>query len=270
MIDQELPMDEMSNETASFPAAFASWQFQDAQDSANVSFDLASAGEIPVWRTELPADLDQAADQLIAEAAQIEDTLSALDTTPERIDALVRQSQLASTGGVSFDAAGLDALSEPDADLLDMVQTINSPTVGISFAVGDERTTKIETAFHQFNDDMGRLLRFVAHFAWVETEIGGELLARSVVSWTGDLDTSWGSGLKEEIYQLHKSSLAQALATRNIALHAITITAQSAIKLSVLLATPGGGLLALPMVWKYVKQIMADVQKYKEITKVPV
>ncbi len=268
MTDQDLLRGEMGEEITPIPAAFSSWQFEPAGDTGGLSFAAGDSEDVPIWRTDLPADFDQAWDQLAAADAQINDTLSALNTTPERIDSLVYQAQLTGAG-MSFDASGLDTLPEPDADLLEMVQTLNSPTIGISFAVGDDRTSKIETAYTQFNKDMARLLRLVANFAWVETEVGGELLARSVVSWTGDLDTSWVAGLEEEVYQLHKRSLHQALATRNIALHAITITASSALKLSVLIATPGGGLLALPMVWKYVKQIMADIQKYKEILKVP-
>lgn len=270
MNTQEAYPSDMSNESVPIPDAFGSWQFEAAEKTPGISFGVEIADEIPVWRTDLPADLDQANTQLTEQEGELGDTLAALNTTPERIDVLVRQAQLAGTTDISFEAPGAETLAEPDFELLDMVQTINSPTVGISFAVGDERTSNIEAAFTQFNEDMSSLLRMVAHFAWIETEIGGELLARSVVSWTGDMDTSWATGLKEEIYQLHKRSLGQALSTRNIALHAITITAQSALKLSVLLATPGGQLLALPLVWKYVKQIMTDVKRYKEITKVPI
>jgi hypothetical protein len=260
----------MNKETVAPSALFGSWQFQSQQSATGVFFGVSSAGEVPVWRTELPVDLGEASEQLAEDEAQLDDSLAVLNSTPDRIDALVQRAQLASSAGISFDAASPDPLPEPDAELLDMVQTINSPAVGVSFAVGDEQQSDLETAYHQFNEDMARLLRQVANFAWVETVLSGDLVARSVVSWTGDLDTNWASGLKEEIYQLHKHSLTQALATRNIALHAVTITAHSALKLSVLLATPGGGLLALPLVWKYVKQIMADVQRYKEITKVPI
>jgi hypothetical protein len=260
----------MNNENIALSPVFGSWQFQSTQDVPGVSFGVSSTVEVPVWRSELPADPGDAALQLEQDEAQLDDLLTALNSTPDRIDALVRRTQMADTASISFEAASPDPLPEPEAELLDMIHTINSPTVGVSFAVGDEHKSNLETAYHQFNDDMARLLRQVANFAWVETELSGDLVARSVVSWTGDLDTNWASGLKEEIYQLHKRSLIQALATRNIALHAVTITAHSALKLSVLLATPGGGLLALPLVWKYVKQIMADVQRYKEITKVPI
>ena len=260
----------MNNETAPLPAAYASSKFQQVKDTAEISFGLASGEGIPVWRSQLPADPERAASQLAENETQTQDSINALNAVPDRIDTLVQQAQLASSGVVSFDTAAMDTLPQPEADLLDLVETINSPAVGVSFAVGGEDQSKIETAFAQFDDDMQRLLRLVTHFAWVETEVEGQLLSRSVVSWTGDLDTNWAAGLKADIYQLHKRSLIQALATRNIALHAITITAQSAVKLSVLLATPGGAILALPLAWKFVKQILADIQKYKEITKIPI
>jgi hypothetical protein len=257
----------MRTDTTPLPAAFGVWQFQPTGESAGVSFDLASSAGVPLWRSVLPANLDQASGQLADNEAQTRASLAALAAIPGRIEVLVQQAQRAGAGEVSFDAI---TMPEPEAELLDLVGTINRPAAGLSFAVGGEQQNKIEMAFAQFEDDMQRLLRLVAHFAWVETEVGGQLLGRSVVSWTGDLDTNWKSGLKADIYRLHQRDLVQALATRNLALHAITLTVQSAIKLSVLLATPGGTLLALPLAWKFIKQILADVQKYKQVSQVQI
>jgi hypothetical protein len=251
------------------PAAFGSWQFQQTSDAVGLSFDIAFGDEIPVWRSDLSADIKKASAKLTEHETHIQDSMAALNDVPERIDALVHQAQLASAGGVSFDSAAIGALPEPEAELLDMVHTINLPAAGVSYALGGEEQSKIEAAFAQFADDMQRLLRLVTHFAWVDTEVEGELLGRSVVSWTSDLDTNWEIGLKTETYQLHKRTLVQALATRNVTLHAITITTQTAIKLSILLTTPASAILALPLAWKFVKQIMADVQKHKEITQIP-
>jgi hypothetical protein len=109
----------------------------------------------------------------------------------------------------------------------------------------------------------------VTHFAWVETRQGDLLIGRSVVGWSGDLDTLWRPGLTTEQRELHRRSLHQALASRNILLHAVVVTVRSAAKLAVLLTTPGGALLALPVAWKFVKEIMADIEKYKLITQTP-
>lgn len=258
----------MENKTDSLPKALRGWQFSTVPDLPGVAFSMETdaVNQVPIWRSDLPANPEMAAADLAENDAQMQLSLQALEAVPERIDALVRQAQGASLGGVSFAA---ETLAEPEAELLDFVQTINRPSTGVSFAVGGEEKSKLEAAFAQFGEDMEHLLRLVTHFAWVETQIDGRLMGRSIVSWSGDLDTSWKSGLKDEIHQLHKRSLYQALATRNLALHAVTITAKSAAKLAVLLATPGGAILALPVVWKYVKQILADVENYKEITKVP-
>jgi hypothetical protein len=258
----------MNNDSDPLPAAFESWQFESDKSVPGVSFGLDSAPEerIPVWRKDLSADPEVAAAELTASEALTQASMEELDAVPGRIDDLISHVQSESVGGVSFAAPSTEALPAPEAELLDLLGTINSPAVGISFAVGGEEQGKIENAFDQFGSDMNRLLRLVTHFAWVETEIEGQLLGRSVVSWSGDLDTNWASSAAAEVYQMHQRSLNQALVTRNIALHAVTITTQSAVKLAVLLAAPGGALLALPVAWKFVKGILADIQKYKDLT----
>jgi hypothetical protein len=264
--------DETMNDNADpLPAAFGSWQFESSTETPGVSFGIDSAEQeaVPVWRRDFPSDPDAADAELSASEALAQESLAELNMVPGRIDELIDRVQAESAGGVSFATTSMETLDEPEAELLDLLDTINRPAVGVSFAVGGEDRSKIEQAFDQFGADMNHLLRLVTHFAWVETEIEGQLLGRSVVSWTGDLDTNWATGLEAEVYQLHKRSLKQALGTRNIALHAVTITAQSAAKLTVLLAAPGGALLALPVAWKFVKQILADIQKYKDLTQVP-
>ena len=261
----------MSNFSDPLPAAFGSWQFESSKDMTGLSFGMDTGAQeaVPVWRRDFSPHPETAEAELSASEALLQASLQELNAVPGRIDDLINQVQAESAGGVSFAVSSMEALPEPEAELLDLLDSINRPSLGVSFAVGGEDQSKIEQAFDQFSADMDHLLRLVTHFAWVETEIEGRLLGRSVVSWTGDLETNWAMDLQEEVYQLHKRSLKQALGTRNIALHAVTITAQSAAKLAVLLAAPGGALLALPVAWKFVKQILADVQKYKELTRVP-
>jgi hypothetical protein len=83
------------------------------------------------------------------------------------------------------------------------------------------------------------------------------------------LNTAWKPGLLPENRDLHRRALQQALATRHIVMHALVVTTGSAAKLALLLTTPASALLALPVAWKLVKQIMADIEKYKQIAKIP-
>jgi hypothetical protein len=47
----------------------------------------------------------------------------------------------------------------------------------------------------------------------------------------------------------------------------LVITAQSAARLSALLAIPGGVVMALPAVWKYITRLIDELEKYQEQTR---
>jgi hypothetical protein len=249
-------------DVASTPAVFGLWSSQPSPEDADLSYDLGP-GVVeapPVWRLELPPDQVGAASQLADWKALLISSQEALDEVPERLDRL--EMGRGSAGGISFGQPVIGDLPDPESDLIILIQALHQPLLGVSFGTGDEQRGKLEEAFQRFKDDMERLLHLVTQFAWVETEQGGVLLGRTVVGWSGDADTAWRNGLKAEAYRLHIQSLAQALASRGIILHALVVTVQSAAKLAVYLATPGGALLALPLAWKFVNQVLADVEKY--------
>jgi hypothetical protein len=54
-----------------------------------------------------------------------------------------------------------------------------------------------------------------------------------------------------------------ALASRLALLRLITTVLQATAKISILLATPGAQLLALPAAWRYVNQILKDFETYR-------
>jgi hypothetical protein len=251
----------------STPAIFEMWGTSSDSISPGISYSLEEAGGVsaPVWRLPLPADPEKAETQLRERQALLESSQAALEGVPERIDRLLEGTRLASSGRIAFDIEAAQALPEPETDLLASLQSLRQPLLGVSFAVDEEQRGKLEAAFERFNADIDRLLRTISHFAWVETEVGEKLIARTIVSWDGDADTAWGTELKPLEYQDHQRSLSQALASRNIILHAILVTVQSAAKLAVLLATPGGALLALPLAWKFVNQILTDVEKFQNL-----
>jgi hypothetical protein len=253
----------------SLPGIFGLWRIGPEGDAAGLSYGL-DAGEpedTPIWRLTLPAQRQEADATLAELEALLRSSEEALEKIPERLDRMVQASRLAGSGGLSFDQGSLPALPEPEAELLASLLVLNQPFGGLSFEVPGEsvevRNGKLAEAFRAFEGSMERLIRQVTHFAWVETEVGEVMIARSIVSWNGDANTAWGHGLGGGLYQRHRRSLAQALASRNLLLHALVTTAQSAAKLGVLLATPGGALLALPLAWKFVNQVLADVEKIR-------
>jgi hypothetical protein len=150
-------------------------------------------------------------------------------------------------------------------ELLSLIQPPFPASGEISFALG-EQEGKLEEATNQFQAAMQRMLRLVAHFAWVETQSQGALLGRTIVTWTGDMDTLWGAGLSSGQFELHERSLQAALASRNTLLRTWLVTSQAAIKLSILVSTPGGAILALPAAWRLVNQILAQARQLRDQT----
>lgn len=229
----------------------------------------ADAQAYPVWRVDLPAN-PTSAEMVLAERQEVLIASElALEDVPERVEDLVQQARASGGVGLSFATPSAEAMPEPEAEALELLHALELPAVGLSFAAGSEERRGLEQAFDQFKVDMDDLLRLVTHFAWIETQQDGRLIGRTVVGWSGDLDTLWQPGLTSEQHELHRSSLRQALASRNILLHAVVVTLRSAAKLAVLLTTPGGAVLAVPVAWKFVKEIMADIKKYKLIAETP-
>jgi len=249
------------------PAIFEMWGASTEVSSAGLSYGLGEVEveSVPVWRLPLPADPAAADRQLLDRQALLDASRSALEGVPESIDRLLESSRSASAGGVAFDLESIPTFTQAEADLLASLQALRQPLLGVSFAVDEEQRGKLEAAFERFSADIDRLLRTVSHFAWVETAVGEKLIARTIVGWDGDADTAWEAESNALEYQDHQRSLSQALASRNIILHAILVTVQSAAKLAALLATPGGVLLALPLAWRFVNQILADVEKIQNL-----
>lgn len=249
---------------------FGAWQVSALAPAPGVSFDTQSAGPeaAPIFRLELPADARRAAARLDEEEVRLRAVQAALADVPQRVDRLVQQAQVSGGVGVSF-AAAETTLPEPEAEALELLHALEMPAVGLSFAVEGEQRRSLDQAYEDFRADMDNLFRLVSNFAWVETRQAEALVGRTVVSWSGDLSTTWKLGLPPENQDLHRRSLQQALATRHIVMHALVVTTSSAAKLALLLTTPASAVLALPVAWKLVKQIMADLEKYKQIAKIP-
>lgn len=251
---------------------FQTWQFQPAPAIPDLSYSVEGAGvsAVPIWRLDLPADAEAAQATLSQRQELLLTSQIALTDIPLRIDNLVQQAQATGGVGLSFAPPSDEVLAGPEADTLELLHALELPAVGVSFATGSEERRGLEQAFDQFKVDMDNLMRLVTHFAWVETQQDSHLIGRTIVSWSGDLDMLWRLGLAPQGYELHQRSLSQALASRNILLHATVVTVRSAAKLAVLLTTPGGAVLAIPVAWKFVKEVMADIEKYKLITQIPI
>ena len=252
------------------PAVPAPWAV-----SFGIGGDEASPAPVePVFRVKLPADDASASQALAAREQYILSLNAALANVPTRLDGLVARTQerqqKAALGGVSFDTLSLEeSEAGPEADLLALLDdaTVEEKTAGgeVSFGLQETASAALEQAKAGFNALIEQINRDVLHFAWVETEIAGVLLARTTVGWTGDAQTAFAQVVNDPQVTLHARSLRLVTQTRGMHLRLLITIASGAAKVSALLATPAGTLLALPAVYQYVMQIVTQVKQLQSI-----
>ena len=216
-----------------------------------------SEAGVPRWQVDLPADADLAEAQLNQSEENLVRSNQALENLPGKFDHLVNVAQR--PGAINFGVdATMTTISGPEAEALRLLGVLE-PQAAVSFGLLDIPRAGWDQARSQFQDAIDRILRLVAYYAWVETSMAGQLLARTMVGWSGDVDTLWELNLTEGQFNLHKRSLSLAITSRNTLIRTLVTATQGAVKLSALITTPGGAVLALPVAWKYVNQILSEV-----------
>jgi hypothetical protein len=247
---------------------FDLWQPPPEGEANALSFSTAGVAtdtEMARFRLNLPGNLSAAQAQLAQAETQVQASERALAAIPQRLEGLPPQPN---RGDVAFSASlpgsppdAREMLAQPEADMLnflDRLKTGPPPESDISFGPLD-RFGGWNDAQAQFMAAVKRIQRLMTTLAWIETQIEGNLLAQTVVSWTGDARIAWEAGVDAEQIALHRRSTRLALASRQTMLRTVIFTTQVAFKISGLLAVPGGQILALPVAWKYVNQILSEI-----------
>lgn len=262
------------------PDVFGVWETHPTTEAGEVSFGLPGeeAEEVAVWSVNLSADLELAEQQMAASAAQVAASRQGLVTARQRLDSLVAN-QLAE-GEVSFSvSAEQPDLPAADRELLRALGQVQEHEAEVSYGLFDGVKQAVDKiagkavssmtgdpqAEEKLKAVMERLTASLFYYAAVETKIASAIVARTQVSWVADANTIWQSGTLPEQFVLHQRTLKLAIDSRNALMRTFGLTAEAAVKLSVLLATPGGALVALPAAWKYVNQILAEVGRYQAL-----
>lgn len=238
--------------------------------------------DTPVYRVQLQADIDSAEAAFRDREARLQRSAWALDAVPDRLDDLVTRTQARQKRAESQDVHfGIDELGagreSAETELLDLLAEADSiatalpPAAGqVDFGLVDEvLDPAIEQARSQLNALFDQVNREVLHFAWVETAIQGQILARTSVGWSGSAGTVWKEGILQEEARLHNRTLGFATRSRALKMRmALTITG-GAVKVAALMTNPAGPVLALPVVYRYVKQMLAQASELRQIIPTP-
>jgi hypothetical protein len=212
--------------------------------------------DVPMWRASLPADPHLAKQHLASAETTLHASQKALAVASDRLKVFIAAQQ----HGVAFDLSSADrSAAKPEAVLMVILNEIREGRAPVSFGLGERLGGGWEQATQQFYAVLAKLRQLVVYYARVETRVQNELLGQTTVSWTGDMETVWRVGLSPEQVMLHQRTLALALQSRDTLLQTLVMAAQFAVKLSLLLSTPGGVILALPAAWKFINQVLAEV-----------
>jgi hypothetical protein len=246
------------------PQVLQFWDIPDIPSGQAVSFGLSPSQEkeMITWRMDLPGALSSANQILKQSEQQILISEQALENVSGRAETLATQIINRGTGNLSFEFTGE---SSAEAELFELLNQLSPNTGGVTFDISERSTTNWQEAHKLFESSLGRLNRVFIQYAAVETKIQGSLIGNTIVSWSGNYQTSWQSGVDPGYIHLHQRSLKIAMASRRLFLSMFSVSVMSAARLSVLLSIPGGALLTLPAIWKFVTRIVSEIDKYQRL-----
>jgi len=232
------------------------WQPLSAESFA---IEDPSSQTVTVWRVDLPGDRDQALYALDRQQTNLKLVEQDLPHAAQKIDNFIQMSsQAGQVDSFSF-ALTEGPANEPDRQLAHWLETISGAE---SFALRSGWFPEWEETSRKANAFFEQVKRSLAHYAWIESTVGGELLGRTSVSWRGDFETLWRSGLAREHALNHERCLAMALASRTAWLHIAILAARSAVQLALLIST--NPVFVLPAALKYLQQILEQYRNMHE------
>ncbi len=205
-----------------------------------------------VWRVSHSVASREALRVVRGQLATVDRRLEELDRLAQHLGAL---SPVTSYG---------EAVLRHDSELLAEVAALTGPVTAFSgeaqqvttYGWLPARVGQIEAT----SVLLAQLRQLVQHWARIETRIDEKLIAVTTVDWTGDYETAWLVGLTSLDMALHLDDVKLALASRRALLRLISVVTTGALDLALKASVPGGQILLIPAVYKYVRDVLAEFE----------
>jgi ketosteroid isomerase-like protein len=243
---------------ATAPNLIGLWSTNSSASETAVAFASEAVVDAPLWRANFPDDERKATALLVNSEARLVSAQKELGTVLDRIDLLIPATDSEVKASLAFDVSEGQGLAPPEQELLTSLAALQNGGQAESFGLGAER-------FEPFHSFAERLQGVTAHDARIETQIQGQTIAQTVVSFTGDVHSVWQEGVNVAQVALHQRTLALTLGSRNTIFQTFSVAIQAALKLSVLLALPHGVILALPATWKFIHQRLGQASAGRDL-----
>jgi len=245
---------------AAFPAddPLGIWELNASQATAfdaTVVLPSGTADQGLIWRVDLPASRRGAKSELETRLALAKDRQEHLTAAEMSLSDLP----------VGFAYSALTNGAE-SALLAEVIALQGS---AVAYDAGDTEAIPSLRLYEQCEALIARFRRLVQYYARVETSIGGQPVALTVVDWSGDYDATWQDGVGPADMALHMESLRLVLASREAWLRLVSVVASGALSLSIKASIPGGQFLLFPAVYRFVRDVLAGLEQVQANQEAP-
>lgn len=233
-----------------------------------------AVGELPVprWRVALGGDPDANRRALAGGERSVADTHARLDDVPGRLDraidhALAGAAPAPRTAGAhpaEPEVAFATRTAEHSADARLIAALIrDGAALGPDLLAWSADLAPAALAASAEPGRLAQLLERVADFARgrsrIETHVEGALVAHSVTTLSGDTELWIAPRLSLTGARLHARSVAVAVRTRHAWARILTLVVRGASRLAAL-GLPAGAVSALPVVWRFVRDVLRELR----------
>jgi hypothetical protein len=225
---------------------FGVWTLSSAQRS-----DVDSSAVHALWRLELPTDHEAAMNALDIHAFTLLLDRDGILESAKRLYHFV-------------DSWVFDQPTEAEA----RIETVGSPEYLLAEAIDGLRSTQargiirdIPDIVEEFQAFLRRVHAFLSNYAVIETASNGTLLARTCIGWSGDF-TSWcREDLTADQALQHIYSMRVAIQRRRMLIQLLSVVIAAAADIGMRVGTPGGVLLALPAIWRFIRMVADEYRR---------
>jgi hypothetical protein len=242
---------------------FGMWEVVPATSGVSFAAGEAASSEEPLHRVSFTS-IDEGRALLQLKQNDLREQEALLQQAEQRL------AEIGRSGGVSF-ATPIDQPSEfvlPEQNLEAALQRLITPvSYGLFDQKGQEEQQSDLDATSQWRRFLEQVREMIANYARVETEIAGNPIGQTAVSWTGDFRTVWTPAVTLDDMNLHRHNVDVTLQWRLGTMRFVGVVGAGAANVAVKLGIPGGQLLALPAVWNFVKDVLKEWRSLQAIKK---
>jgi hypothetical protein len=221
-------------------------------DSDRSEWSYATTEEVlpeSIWRATLPGDIEDAHAVLRSANVVVTNEDFALDAASARLAQLSER----------LKASGSHEFSGPEAKLITSLRPTEAPEIVQFHVVSGDEEEEVRRTLAWFTGAWNQVRRLFARNSWVETTCGGVLLARTSLSYSGDIVTAWQADITRANGELHGRTVELAVQSRIALLRTLTLALRGAVLLAGIFISPGTALFAIPAVWRFLSDIRKQV-----------